>query len=52
MAPDLPGVVVRVQVEVSAEEVGVGAGWEVLAPELVPVGIVSALTAELEYPIR
>ena len=28
------------------------AGWEVTNPGLVPVGIVSALIAELEYPIR
>jgi hypothetical protein len=28
------------------------AGWEVVDLELVPVGIVSALIAELEYPIR
>jgi len=52
MAPDLPGGVVRVQEEVLAEEVGVVAGWEVADLELVPVGIVSAPIAELEYPIR
>jgi hypothetical protein len=52
MAPDLPGVVARVQGEVSAEEVGVGAEWEVINRELVQAGIVFALIAEPEYPIR
>ena len=52
MAPDLLGVVVRVQGEVLAEEVEVGAGWEVINRELVLVVIVSAPIAELEYPIR
>lgn len=52
MEPDLPGVVVRVEEEVLAEEVGVEAGWEVIDLELVLVGIVSAPVAELECPIR
>jgi len=52
MAPDLPGGVVRALGEVLAEEVEVGAGWEVINLELVRVVIVSAPIAELEYPIR
>jgi hypothetical protein len=42
---DLPGGVVRVQVEVQAEEVEVLAGWVVTALELAPVEIVSARIA-------
>jgi hypothetical protein len=52
MAPALPVGVVRVLEEVLAEEVGVVAGWEVTDLDLVPVVIVSAPIAELEYPIR
>ena len=51
MAPDLPGVVVRVQ---EGEEVWEEAlaGWEVTALALVPVVIVSAPVAERDYHIR
>lgn len=52
MAPDLPGVVVPAVVEVSAEAVGVLAEWAVTARGLAQAGIVSAPTAEPEYPIR
>ena len=40
----------QVREEVEAEEVL--AGWEVTYPGLVPVGIVSALIAEPDYPIK
>jgi hypothetical protein len=52
MAPGLPGEVVRAQAEALVEAARVPAGWEVVGLEPVPVGIVSALIVELEYPIR
>jgi len=45
-------VVVGELVEVQGEAEKGLAGWEVAELELAPVGIVSALIAELEYPIR
>ena len=48
----LPGVVAQEVAEVLAGEEEELAGWEVADPEPVPLGIVSALIAELEYPIR
>jgi hypothetical protein len=52
MELDLPGVVVQVVAEVWEGGEQGQAGWEVVDLELVPVGIVSALIVELEYPIR
>jgi hypothetical protein len=52
MELDLPGVVVQEVAEVWEGEEQGQAGWEVIDLEPVPVGIVSALIAELEYPIR
>ena len=52
MELDLPGVVVREVVEVQEKGEEAVAGWEVTDLGLAPVEIVSALIAELEYPIR
>jgi len=49
---DLPGVVVRVQVEVQAEEAEALAGWVVIALEPDPAEIVSVLVAEQGCHIR
>jgi hypothetical protein len=49
---DLPGGVVRVQVEVQAEEVVALAGWAVTALEPAPAASVSALVVEPGCHIR
>jgi hypothetical protein len=52
MELDLPRVVVQEVAEAWEEEEEALAGWEVINLALVPVGIVSALVAEPDYPIR
>ncbi len=52
MGQDLLGVVVQVREEVWAEAEEALGGWEVTALEPDPVGIVSALIAEPDYPIK
>ena len=52
MEPDLPGVVVPVQVEVWAEEAEVPGEWEAAVPGLARVAIVSAPLAGPGYLIR
>jgi hypothetical protein len=52
MELDLHGVEVRVQEEVSAEEVAAVAGWEVIVLAPGPMGNVSALIVEQAYHIK